>query len=344
VCRVILRAHRPPGAYAPGAWADRGRRVLALVKAFLRAGILTEQAGCEDTVTGTPQGGILSPLLANIALSALDEHFARAWSAMGSEWERRKRRARGESTFRLVRYADDFVVVLSGRRTHAEALVAELAAVLAPRGLALSKEKTRITHIDEGIEFHGWRIQRHRASNGRGYVYTYASKPSLAAVKAKVKAITPLRPQPDARPAAAPAQPGAAWLVRLLSRRGVGADLQLPARLQLAAGHLLAAPQTPRGELALAETALPPGVVADRRRHPALRPRLGADRVPPLPRGHDRHAVGAGPLPTRPSADARASADPGRIVNTGMSVESRMRGNPHVRFGGRPGETDRPQG
>jgi RNA-directed DNA polymerase len=164
--------------------------VLALVKAFLRAGILTEQAGCEDTVIGTPQGGILSPLLANIALSALDEHFARAWSAMGSEWERRKRRARGESTFRLVRYADDFVVVLSGRRTHAEALVAELAAVLAPRGLALSKEKTRITHIDEGIEFHGWRIQRHRASNGRGYVYTYASKPSLAAVKAKVKAIT----------------------------------------------------------------------------------------------------------------------------------------------------------
>ena len=91
------------------------KRVLALVKAFLKAGILTEQAGFEDTVTGTPQGGILSPLLANIALSALDEHYARAWAAMGSEWERRKRRARGEPTFRLVRYADDFVVVLAGR-------------------------------------------------------------------------------------------------------------------------------------------------------------------------------------------------------------------------------------
>jgi hypothetical protein len=47
--------------------------------------------------------------LANIALSALDEHYARAWMAMGSEWERRKRRARGEPTFRLVRYADDCV-------------------------------------------------------------------------------------------------------------------------------------------------------------------------------------------------------------------------------------------
>jgi retron-type reverse transcriptase len=80
--------------------------VLALVKAFLRAGIMTEQAGFEDTVTGTPQGGILSPLLANIALSALDQHYARAWAAMGSEWERRKRRARGGATFRLVRYAD----------------------------------------------------------------------------------------------------------------------------------------------------------------------------------------------------------------------------------------------
>ena len=139
------------------------KRVLSLVKAFLRAGIMTEHGGFEDTLTGTPQGGILSPLLANVALAALDEHFARAWAAMGSEWERRKRRQRGEATFRLVRYADDFVVVLAGQRTHAEALVAETAAVLAPLGLALSQDKTRITHIDEGIEFLGWRIQRHRA-------------------------------------------------------------------------------------------------------------------------------------------------------------------------------------
>jgi RNA-directed DNA polymerase len=166
------------------------KRVLGLVKAFLKAGILSEDGAERDTITGTPQGGILSPLLANIALSALDQHYTRAWAAMGSEWERRKRRARGEATFRLVRYADDFVAVLSGQRKHAEALVAETAAVLAPLGLTLSQEKTRITHIDEGIEFLGWRIQRHRASNGRSYVYTYASKPSLAAVKAKVKAIT----------------------------------------------------------------------------------------------------------------------------------------------------------
>ena len=52
------------------------KRILGWVKAFLRAGILTEEGLNRETTTGTPQGGILSPLLANIALSVLDEHFA----------------------------------------------------------------------------------------------------------------------------------------------------------------------------------------------------------------------------------------------------------------------------
>jgi RNA-directed DNA polymerase len=55
------------------------KRVCALVKAFLRSGVLTELGDREDTFTGTPQGGILSPLLANIALSTLDEHFDQQW-------------------------------------------------------------------------------------------------------------------------------------------------------------------------------------------------------------------------------------------------------------------------
>ncbi|MGN9913912.1 hypothetical protein ACTMTJ_40900 [Phytohabitans sp. LJ34] len=53
--------------------------MLALVKAFLKAGVLAETRVHEDSLTGTPQGGILSPLLANIALSALDEHVHRPW-------------------------------------------------------------------------------------------------------------------------------------------------------------------------------------------------------------------------------------------------------------------------
>jgi RNA-directed DNA polymerase len=58
------------------------KRVLALVKAFLKAGVLGEDGAERDTITGTPQGGILSPLLANVALSDLDEHFVTAWRAI----------------------------------------------------------------------------------------------------------------------------------------------------------------------------------------------------------------------------------------------------------------------
>jgi len=166
------------------------RRVLALIKAFLKAGIMTEQGRLQGTVTGTPQGGILSPLMANVALSALDEHFARAWEATGGQHERQARRRRGEANYRIVRYADDFVIVVAGERRHAEALIAETEQVIAPLGLALSREKTSIAHIDEGIEFLGWRIQRQTGRKGRPQIYTYPSKPSLQAVMGKVKQIT----------------------------------------------------------------------------------------------------------------------------------------------------------
>ena len=59
------------------------KRVLGWVKAFLQAGVLTEEGLDRRTITGTPQGGILSPLLANIALSVFDEHFTRKWEALG---------------------------------------------------------------------------------------------------------------------------------------------------------------------------------------------------------------------------------------------------------------------
>jgi hypothetical protein len=86
------------------------KRVVALVKAFLKAGILTELGGQEETLAGTPQGGILSPLIANIALSALDEHFAHAWQTrMTTRPARESIRRRGGATYRLIRYADDCV-------------------------------------------------------------------------------------------------------------------------------------------------------------------------------------------------------------------------------------------
>jgi len=86
------------------------KRVLGLVKAFLKAGVLGEDQVMRDTVTGTPQGGILSPLLANIALSVLDEHFMDEWESWGGPYERRRRRVKGLANYRIIRYADDFLV------------------------------------------------------------------------------------------------------------------------------------------------------------------------------------------------------------------------------------------
>jgi len=167
------------------------RRVLGLVKAFLKAGVLSEDGVERDTLTGTPQGGILSPLLANIALSVLDEHFAKAWEAMGSSHAREQRRRKGLANYKIVRYADDFVVLVAGDRAHAESLRAETAAVLAPIGLRLSERKTTIAHIDEGFDFLGFHIRRHKKrGTAKRHVYTYPSRAALMAVKGKVRALT----------------------------------------------------------------------------------------------------------------------------------------------------------
>ena len=167
-------------------------RVLTLVRAFLRAGVLAEDGKARETITGTPQGGILSPLLANIALSVLDEHFTQKWEALGPTWQRAKLRRSGVPAMRIVRYADDFVVMVNGQRADAEALRQEVGELLAPIGLSLSAEKTRICHIDEGFDFLGWHIQRRRwqGRNGKQAVYTYPSKKALASVMAKVRSLT----------------------------------------------------------------------------------------------------------------------------------------------------------
>jgi RNA-directed DNA polymerase len=167
------------------------KRVLGLVKAFLKAGVLSEDGVDRDTDTGTPQGGILSPLLANIALSTLDDHFAEIWeNEMATVYARKKRRQRGQPNYRLIRYADDFVVLIHGTKDDAEALKGRTATVLAPIGLRLSETKTTIVHIDEGFDFLGFRIQRQqKRGTAKHYVYTYPSKTSLAKVMARVKTL-----------------------------------------------------------------------------------------------------------------------------------------------------------
>lgn len=168
------------------------KRILGLVKAFLKAGVLCEDQTSRETITGVPQGGILSPLLSNVALSVLDEHFTRKWESFGPDWTRIKRRRAGEPVMRLVRFADDFVVLVHGTRKDAETLWEEVAAVLAPMGLRLSEEKTRVCHVNEGFDFLGWRIQRRdrRGQHGRKAVYTYPSKKALASVLGRVRELT----------------------------------------------------------------------------------------------------------------------------------------------------------
>ena len=167
------------------------KRVLGLVKAFLKSDILGEDRQLRESRTGAPQGGILSPLLSNIALSVLDEHFAEAWAATGDSHDRQRRRRQGLANYRLVRYADDFVVLVAGDRADAERLRDETARVLLPMGLRLSEEKTVIVHIDEGFDFLGMHIQRHKKLGApKRFVYTYPSRAALASVKAKVRSAT----------------------------------------------------------------------------------------------------------------------------------------------------------
>jgi hypothetical protein len=94
---------------------------------------MTETGHMEESDTGTPQGGILSPLPANIALYVLDEHVMAPWqpdAEMGTTYRRHRRRQLGLPTWRIVRYADDFVVLVHGTRADVEALHEDITHVL----------------------------------------------------------------------------------------------------------------------------------------------------------------------------------------------------------------------
>lgn len=118
-------------------------RVLALVESFLGAGVMEETRGWQASERGTPQGGVISPLLANIYLNPLDHLMA------GRGWE-------------MVRYADDFVILCQSRAEAEEALAA-VQAWVSEAGLQLHPEKTRITDASQkggGFDFLGYHFER----------------------------------------------------------------------------------------------------------------------------------------------------------------------------------------
>jgi RNA-directed DNA polymerase len=142
----------------------RDKKILRLIWKFLRSGVM-EKRTFRDTTLGTPQGGIISPLLANIYLHEFDKYMERYTSLPTGEKGKRRQQRVGNFTF--SRYADDFVVLCNGGKENAEKMREELYQLLKRKlRLELSKEKTKITHINDGFNFLGFRIYRGQGGSG----------------------------------------------------------------------------------------------------------------------------------------------------------------------------------
>ena len=149
-----------------------------ILKQFLKAGFIYQRE-LFPTEEGTPQGGIISPILANMTLDGIEKKLVERFhtNALGKVDSRFK----NAHKVNFVRYADDFVVTAATPELALEAkeLIREF---LAERGLELSDEKTVVTNIDDGFDFLGW--------NFRKYNEKLIIKPSQKAVKAIVSNIS----------------------------------------------------------------------------------------------------------------------------------------------------------
>jgi group II intron reverse transcriptase/maturase len=156
------------------------RKMLKLIRAWLRVGVL-ENGVVTDSVSGAPQGSPVSPLLCNIVLHVLDTTWSREGQRLGT----------------LVRYSDDFVVLTSTRARAIEAK-ARIEATLAPLGLRLHPDKTRIVCLRagrEGFVFLGFehRLRESEKWRGRWYLNKWPSPRAMASIRAKVEERTARR-------------------------------------------------------------------------------------------------------------------------------------------------------
>ncbi len=156
------------------------RRVLKLIRRWLKAGVM-EEGHREETVVGTPQGGVISPLLSNIYLHALDRSWQQRSAAVGV----------------LVRYADDFVVLC---RTEAQAREAlrRVELSLQDLGLEAHPEKTRLVALgggNESFEFLGCRLKKCRSVRypGRLYLQRWPSPRSMKRLRTRIRELTDAR-------------------------------------------------------------------------------------------------------------------------------------------------------
>jgi len=125
-----------------------------ILRKWLKAGLIY-RGQLQATEAGTPQGGIISPTLANVTLNGLERELAAHLRAQLGTVKAKKLKVH------VVRYADDFIITGDSQELLANEVRPWVAAFLAVRGLQLSEEKTRITHVDQGFDFLGWNFRKY---------------------------------------------------------------------------------------------------------------------------------------------------------------------------------------
>lgn len=171
------------------------RHVLELVDRFLNAGIM-ENTLFKHTTEGVPQGGIFSPLLANIYLNELDQWWIASYHL--TQDRRHKRRLKGLGNYILVRYADDFIILCNGTKQSAIQMKDELQTFLASElSLTLSSEKTLITHVDDGFNFLGFHIQTYAQQNQQRTLLVRPTSRNIQRLRDKIKEMTTRRTHLD---------------------------------------------------------------------------------------------------------------------------------------------------
>jgi group II intron reverse transcriptase/maturase len=173
------------------------QQLLDLITRLLRCGIW-EDGRVTYPQTGTPQGSVLSPLLANVFLHEFDEWYFQSyrvrpeWSHFSTSWAAKVRRKEIGGSLIYHRYADDWVALWNGSRARAEEIKDEIKIFLADElKLRLSEEKTLITHIDDGFDFLGYRMTGNkRWSDGQWCLFTKVPPKAIKRFRENVKQIT----------------------------------------------------------------------------------------------------------------------------------------------------------
>lgn len=163
------------------------KKLLTLIIRFLKAGVMENQLFI-TTEEGVPQGGIISPLLANLYLNEFDKWAENKWHK--DAYERSRTRKAGKGNYRMVRYADDFLILSNDGIEEVKATKAKIKTYLEDElKLTLSEEKTLTTHVNDGIDFLGFRIQRGQPE-GKWVTHLRPTAKSVERVKAKIKELT----------------------------------------------------------------------------------------------------------------------------------------------------------